>query len=128
MSIVGEPGARRAHAFGIRFGNDGRAWAVWACFALLVVVSRLDSVYSLGNVFAVYREAGLRWADGRDLYPADLYFNYFPPAAVLFAAWSWLPFQLGGALWRIVNIAVFAFGFWRLGHGSEPRPSAAHFL
>src|SRR5262245_25293762 len=120
MSVVDEAVARRAHAVQARFSAERRAWAVWACFALLVVITRLDSVYSLENVFTVYREAGLRWLDGRDLYPAELRFNYFPPSAVLFAAWSWLPFQLGGALWRIANMAMFAFGLWTVSDCTAP--------
>jgi hypothetical protein len=128
MSVVGEALARRAHALDFRFGAARAAWVVWACFALLVVIARLDAVYSLENVFAIYREAGLRWRGGENLYPAELHFNYFPPSAVLFAAWSWLPFGIGGALWRIVNLAAFAFGLWKVTRdGDRPLP-AAHFL
>jgi hypothetical protein len=128
MSVVGESVARHARAVEARFGAERRAWLVWACFALLVVVTRLDSVYSLENVFAIYREAGLRWLHGQDLYPAEFRFNYFPPSAVLFAAWSWLPFKLGGALWRIVDIAAFAFGLSTLSRCSERPPSSQRFF
>ncbi len=128
MSVVGDAVARRARAVEVRFGVARGAWIVWACFALLVVVARLDSVYSLENVFAIYREAGLRWLQGQDLYPAQFRFNYFPPSAVLLAGWSWLPFGLGGALWRIANIAVFAFGLWTLSHHTDPTPSSRRFL
>src|SRR5262249_41412766 len=55
-------------------------------------------------------------------------FNYFPASAVLLAAWSWLPFQLGGALWRIVNLAAFAFGLWRLCQCGERPLASTHFL
>jgi hypothetical protein len=127
MSVVDGAVARRTRTVESRFVERG-AWIVWACFALLVVVARLDAVYSLENVFAIYREAGLRWLDGRDLYPAEFRFNYFPPSAVLFAAWSSLPFGLGGALWRIVDIAVFAFGLWTLSHRSEQPPSSQRFF
>jgi hypothetical protein len=128
MSVVGEAVARRARAVETRFGTERGAWVLWACFAFLVVVTRLDSVYSIENVFAIYREAGLRWLHGEDLYPAQFKFNYFPPSAVLFAGWSWLPFAVGGALWRIVNIAVFAFGCWTLSHRNERPISPLHFL
>jgi hypothetical protein len=128
MSIVGEAVARRAHIVRARSGMDRGAWIVWACFVLLTVVVRLDSVPSLENVFAVYREAGLRWLSGQDLYPAQFRFNYFPPSAVLFAALSWLPFQLGGALWRIANIALFAFGVRRLSDASDTAHSSTRFL
>jgi hypothetical protein len=128
MSVVGESVARRAHALETRLGPDGRAWVVWAVFALVTVLARLDSVYSLENVFAIYREAGLRWLGGEDLYPAEFRFNYFPASAVLFAGWSWLPFQLGGALWRIANLAAFAFGVWTLSRCGEKSQSSTRFL
>ena len=92
MSVVGEAVARRTHVVRAGFGTERGAWIVWACFALMAVIVRLDSVPSLENVFGIYRQAGLRWLDGQDLYPAQFRFNYFPPSAVLFAAWSSLPF------------------------------------
>lgn len=128
MSIVGEAFARRARARDWRSGLEGRAWVVWACFALFVVIAQLDSVPSLENVVTVYSEAGLRWLDGRDLYPAQFRFNYLPPSAVLFAAWSQLPFEPGAALWRVLNIAVFAWGLWRLSSCSERPPSSLRFF
>src|SRR5215831_17313515 len=128
MLTVGEAGARRPHAFQLRFGTNRGAWILWACFALLIVIVRLDSVPSIENVFTVYREAGLRWLGGEDLYSAQFRFNYFPPSAVLFAGWSSLPFQLGGALWRIANIAVFAFGVWRLSRASGGVHSSTRFF
>lgn len=126
--MVGEAMARRAHPVQLSSGAERGAWIVWACFALLTVLVRLDSAPSLENVFAIYRDAGLRWVGGQDLYPAQFRFNYFPPSAVLFAAWSSLPFQLGGALWRIANIAVFAYGVWRLSYSGERLPSSTRFL
>ena len=128
MSIVGEAVPRRGHIVPGRFGTDRGAWIVWGCFALLVVATRLDSVASIENVFTIYREAGLRWLNGQDLYPAEFKFNYFPPSAVLFAGWSWLPFGLGGAIWRILNIAVFAYGLWSLSNRAEPTPSSQRFF
>jgi hypothetical protein len=127
--LVGGAFARRADTLDHRRGADGRAWVVWACFALLVLIARLDSTDSIENVFSVYREAGLRWLHGEDLYPAQFRFNYFPPSAVFFAAWSWLPFGLEGAIWRIANIAVFALGLWRISAcGEQPVPPARFFI
>jgi alpha-1,2-mannosyltransferase len=128
MSIVGEAVPRRGHLLPGRLGTDRSAWILWACFALLVVLTRLDSVPSIENVFTIYREAGLRWLNGQDLYPAEFKFNYFPPSAVLFAAWSWLPFGLGGALWRIVNIAVFALGLRSLSNSGALTASSQRFF
>jgi len=127
--LVGGAIARRAHALEERLGADGRGWVVWACFALLVLIARLDSADSIENVFSVYRDAGQRWLHGQDLYPAQFRFNYFPPSALFFAAFSWLPFGLEGVIWRIVNIAVFAFGVWRIsGCGERPIPTSRFFI
>jgi hypothetical protein len=101
---------------------------LWACFALLVLLSKLDSTDSIENVLTVYRAAGLRWEHGQDLYPAEFRFNYFPPSAVFFAAFSWLPFGLAGALWRTANIAVFALGLWRISACGERPVPATRFL
>ena len=129
MFAVGGAIARRAHALDHRFGADGRGWVVWVCFALLVLVARLDSGDTIENVFSVYRDAGLRWLHGQDLYPAQFRFNYFPPSAVFFAAWSWVPFGLEGAVWRLTNIAVFAFGVWRISScGERPIPRTRFFI
>ncbi len=129
MLAVGETIARRAHALDQRLGAGGRGWVVWACFALLVLLSRLDSTDSIENVFSVYRDAGLRWLDGQDLYPAQFRFNYFPTSAVFFASFSALPFALAGALWRLANIGVFAFGLWKLSEcGQRPVPATRFFI
>jgi len=127
--LVGGAMARRAHALEQRLGTDGRGWIVWACFALLVLLAKIDSTDSIENVFSVYRDAGLRWLRGEDLYPAQFRFNYFPPSALFFAAFSWLPFGLEGAIWRIANIGVFAFGLSRIsGCGEQPIPRARFFI
>ncbi len=128
MFVVGEAIARRAHALDHRFGADGRGWIVWACFALLVLIARLDSTDNIENVISVYRDAGLRWLHGEDLYPGQFRFNYLPPSAVFFAAWNWLPFPVEGALWRIANIAVFALGLWRISALGEGPPTRSRFL
>jgi hypothetical protein len=129
MFVVGEVIARRVHSLEHRLGGDRQGWLVWGCFALLVLIARLDSVDSIENVFSVYREAGLRWLQGQDLYPAQFRFNYFPPSAVFFAAWGWLPFGLEGAIWRMANISVFAFGLWRISScGQRPIPTARFLI
>jgi alpha-1,2-mannosyltransferase len=128
MLVVGEAIARRAHALELRLRTNRGGWAVWACFALLVMIARIDSADTIENVFSVYRDAGLRWLHGEDLYPAEFRFNYFPPSAAFFAAWSWLPFSVEGALWRLANIAVFAYGLARICQcGTKPIP-AERFL
>jgi alpha-1,2-mannosyltransferase len=101
-------------------------WAVWAVFALIVAVNRFSepplpaSVFEMGreswhaSVFQMYRDAAERWLEGRPL------FNgtgggaiYLPQAYLLFVPFTVLPFQWGGALWRVVNIGLFAVGVWR---------------
>jgi len=128
MFAVGDAFARRAQSLDRRFGADGRGWITWACFAALVLISRLDSTDSIENVISVYRDAGLRWLHGEDLYPAQFRFNYLPTSAAFFAAWNWLPFPVAGALWRIANIAIFALGLWRVSSLGEGPHTRTRFL
>ena len=128
MQVVGGAIARRAHALEHRFRQGGSGWVLWACFAALVLVLSIDRADTLENVFSVYRDAGVRWLRGEDLYPAQYRFNYFPPSAVFFAVFSGMPYGIEGALWRIANIAVFAAGLWRLGAHGDETATARHFM
>ena len=120
--------ARRGYALEQRIRAGGSGWVLWACFAALVLVLSIDRADTLENVFSVYRDAGLRWLHGEDLYPAQYRFNYFPPSAVFFAVFSGMPYGIEGALWRIANIAVFAAGLWRLGAHGDETATARHFM
>jgi len=84
----------------------------WTLFIVLVVVARWGTGPSTGNVFTIYREASLRWDAGEPLY--DGRFLYLPSSAMAFAPIAALPFTIGGALWRALNILVFACGTWRM--------------
>lgn len=88
-------------------------WIGWIAFTLVVVIVKFNVAPSDGNVFNIYREAAIRWSQGLDLYPPELYFNYFPSAAVFFLPWTWLPFDVGGAIWRAANLVVFAYGLFQ---------------
>ena len=89
--------------------REGWVWCVWLAFALLVVIAKLDTEPSPGNVFHIYRQAGLRLDAGRPLYKT-IWFPYSPTAALLFAPFPSLSFAAGGAIWRFLSIAMFAGG------------------
>ncbi len=102
--------------FGNRLRNlvqkDWFSIVLWAIFAGLVVVTKLHLKPTSGNVFNIYRNAGLAWLAGEPLFE-DGRFHYFPISAVLFTPWANVSFVLGGAIWRTLNIALFALGIWR---------------
>ena len=106
--------------------HEGWGWTLWAVFALIVAVNRFSdpplpaSVFEMGreswraSVFQMYRDAANRWIDGQPL------FNgtgggaiYLPQAYLLFTPFTLLPFPWGGAIWRILNIGLFAVGVWQ---------------
>ncbi len=122
--------ARLANTFNIdeAAARNAWAWIAWTVFALLVAAIKFDIAPTQGNVFYIYREAAVRWQTGQDLYPAEYLFNYFPPSAVLFIPWTVLPFDVGGAIWRILNIAVFALGVWRICSLNGTGSSHSNFL
>ena len=111
---VADDVARFGQALASSIRADGRAWTVWAAFTVFVLLVKLDATPSLANVFDVYREAAARWRGGQNLYPAHFRFNYFPTSAVFFLPWTSLSFALGGAIWRALNVLVFALGVWRV--------------
>jgi len=113
------------------FYRDGfgvpMAWVAWAAFTLLVVVMKFDTAPTYDNVFNIYREAAFRWRNGQDLYSAGSLFVYFPPAALFLTPWTWMPFDVGGAVWRTLNLVVFALGVWRIS-GASGTPALRSFF
>lgn len=106
--------------------RESWGWALWAVFALVVAANHFSepplpsSVFAMGreswraSVFQMYRDAAQRWIAGQPL------FNgtgggaiYLPQAYLLFVPFTFLPFQWGGALWRVLNIGLFAVGVWQ---------------
>lgn len=86
-------------------------WVLWLLFISIVLVLKFNTEPSTGNVFHIYRQAGIRFSGGLDLYPASLfYFNYFPSSALFFSPFQSFSFENGGALWRAVNLVLFAAG------------------
>ena len=62
----------------------------------------------------IYRYAALAWIHGQRIYELSGIggFTYFPQAAILLVPFALLPPALGEIAWRLVSIAVFAFGIW----------------
>ena len=97
-------------------------WGIWILFALITIIAKLDTPPSSGNVFNIYREAGIDWRNGDELYDSKR-FLYFPTAAIPFAPLSTLSFKSGGAIWRLVNILVFALGIFFITKSATRKPS-----
>jgi hypothetical protein len=88
---------------------------------LIVAASQWPVPPFAGNVFRVYRDAACHWVAGQPLYDGTgNNFLYLPQCALLCAPLSLLSFQLGGFLWRILNIAVFAIGVSRFARLASP--------
>ena len=94
--------------------REGWVWALWAVFAVVVAVNRFSELPIEGNVFLYYRDAAVRWMEGQPLYNGTgCGVIYLPQAYVLSTPFTLLPFNWGGAIWRILNIALFAVGVWQ---------------
>ena len=88
-------------------------WLLW----LLYGVSAAALRFGHAGVFGIYREAGQAWLLGEPLYDGTgNSFIYFPTAAHLASPFAALPIGIGGALWRIGNIGIFALGIRRISH------------
>lgn len=86
------------------------AWFLWGI--LFLVVAGIVFAGSMRTVVPSYRMAALSWVSSQGLYDGTGVggFVYFPQAAILFIPFAMLPEVLGEALWRLLNIGVFAFG------------------
>jgi hypothetical protein len=104
-----------------------RGWLLWAAFALVVAVNKFSEPPNPDNVFQMYRDAAICWLHGQPLYNGTgCGVIYLPQAYLLFMPLAGLPFDWGGAVWRIVNIGLFAAGVWQLTRLLSPRLPVAH--
>jgi len=113
------------------FGLDGHraAWALWvASFAILRVLGR--ALHWAAVPYATYAAAGGRWLAHEPLYDLSNIdgFQYFPPAALVFAPLAWLGSPLGDELWRALGWGACALGMSRLTRVLMPARAGDHFV
>ena len=91
------------------------AWRKWALagWVLAVLVVCLHTLWKPGanSTYPIFANAGRNWLEGRNLYGGlaenlDV-FRYSPLTAAAFAPLSLAPNGPAGALWRLLNVAVF---------------------
>jgi hypothetical protein len=91
-----------------------RAVLVWVV-ALLVCSGRPLLQPHASSVYPIFADAGANWLAGRELYRSnDHPYRYSPLVAAFLAPWSLLPAGVGGALWRVLNAAIYlpALAWW----------------
>lgn len=89
------------------------AWGIW--FAVILGICILSIVTGFTrSVTGAYAAGAERWLDSSDLYREGIHgFLYLPQAALIYLPFDQLPPWLGGSLWRIVSIGLFAWGLFR---------------
>jgi Glycosyltransferase family 87 len=100
-------------------------WIAWA-IALAALILRhstggLDRVYAFND----YMLAGSHWMHGEYLYGNWRGFIYSPGIAAFFVPFAILPSTVAYALWLLLNVSVFLFGFATL-VGSNIVPGLNH--
>ena len=95
------------------FSRNAWGWWIWFFFTAGIVLSTVGNSPTAGDVCAIYIQSGRDLLAGQPLY-AEPYFMYLPTAAFFFIPFTWGPFPLLASLWRIVNLAVFAAGVFKL--------------
>ncbi len=102
---------------------------VWG-IALLVVCLRSCLTPDRNNVLPIYTLAGENWTTGKPVYgnvsqELDV-FRYSPPVAGFFSVLRMLPPSSANILWRLINAAVFFWGFaWWLKEVNAGKLSAS---
>src|SRR5437762_6055385 len=87
--------------------------AVLWCVATLAITMRLLLTPSYQGVYPIFAGAGRSWVAGLDLYQKQAgldHYRYSPLVAALFAPLASLPDQLGGILWRSMNLLALVIG------------------
>jgi Glycosyltransferase family 87 len=92
---------------------------LWALAVFAVVVRAILAPHQ-NTVFTVFREAGVAWLNGANLYSYVGKYLYSPLAAAFFALFAWLPESIGAGLWRfaIASVYLSSFIFWARHFGS----------
>jgi hypothetical protein len=95
----------------------GLGWVVMAILVwgvLLTGVAIHAYLYPWSHtVYDIYAPAARNWWAGEDMYVRRLdYFRYSPLFAVALTPFAVLPDSWGGALWKVLNCAVYAAGLW----------------
>src|SRR5262245_27433912 len=85
------------------------------CGTYAVTLYLLLAGYMQPLPFGVYAEAGRRWLQSRPLYDLSNIdgFQYFLPAALIFAPFAALGAPWGDLIWRAANWLRLATGLWR---------------
>src|SRR5437879_5433130 len=83
------------------------AIAIWATILIVICIRGLLSARA-NSVYPIFAEAARNFLNGTDLYRATMEpYRYSPLVAVLFVPLSPLPDNIGGVLWRLLNVAVY---------------------
>ncbi len=90
------------------------AGLVWAVVFIVVLSLRLTGVIH-GNSYGFYEAAGHRWLNREPLYDLTTIegFQYFPPAALVFAPFAAMGWPWGNVLWRALEWGLLIFGVRR---------------
>ncbi len=92
------------------------ALALWAGSLVALWALTLPQGPERQSVLRHYRGASAAWVEGRPLYGdgREHGFLYLPTFAVLHEPFAALPFRLGGAAWRALNLLLLGYGLLRL--------------
>jgi glycosyl transferase family 87 len=93
-------------------------WVIllWACTIFGIIVRLLILSPTSRTLFPVFRQAGIQWTAGVNLYPEQqtnsnvALYRYSPTVAVLFVAYSPLPQKAGDVCWRLLNALMLVCG------------------
>ena len=89
--------------------------------AFAAVVIRAIAAPHQNTVFTVFRDAGVAWLNGANLYSQVGKYLYSPLAAAFFSLFAMIPESAGAALWRlaIVGLYLSTFIFWLRHFGKD---------
>lgn len=90
------------------------AWGIWIALAIGICILSVATGFTR-SVTGAYAAGAERWLASADLYRDGIHgFLYLPQAALIYLPFAELPEAVGGVLWRLGSIGLFAWGLFRI--------------
>jgi hypothetical protein len=105
------------------------AWGLWGAAAVVITILVVIHPNNSNSICILFALSSHNWWTGQELYFMRSIdgFLYFPQFAILYTPFAALGNPVGGAVWRLVGLAIYCAGLWRLAKLLSPKNPALVF-
>jgi hypothetical protein len=105
------------------------AWGLWGLAAVVITILVVIHPNNSNSICILFAQSSHNWWTGQELYFMRSIdgFLYFPQFAIIYTPFAALGNPIGGAAWRLVGMAIYCAGLWRLAKLLSPNNPALVF-